>query len=340
MKKRGYTLSSEKTGHFSYSFVFSKNKKWISLSCSKYDPNYLITVDEVQELPRLLETSCILTGDIFGVGFFECFGKTGEWEDRVHISSRHCMCVLGKMWSNDCEPENANPDFWEPLLVDGNTFGQLKEAWNQGRGGLHEVAALLDMDESQLECECPLWEKDVITLYFNQKIEEAQMKEGATELTFHSVRYSPISGETAHYEFETIRGISSKGLRVILSGDCFANDEVELSNAKIRRSKDPAKDFNQERVYEYFEAPWKKTELSDGKVGFVAEFDEYVHFPGFDIKHPYLKHNLVDISSHYCSTLIFTPTVISGKEHKLLIYVIPYANKEEGASWAELTLQG
>jgi len=351
MKKKEFMPAAAEDASFSYSFVFSKNRKWITLTSPEYEPITGIVLGDAQELAKSMKTNCILTSVMDSdQASFDCFGKTGKRKDRVQIGSYGFDISeipaeqveenpeLAVMSGYGCEPEKANIDFWKPLLVDNHTFAQLQEIWNGDYVCKEEIfsvmAPLLGMDSDVVLCDYNIMndercDLDVTTLHFKQD-EPMFIKEGATKLTF-GITSVPVSGEEGYYAFCNIGGIS-KGLVIIVSGDCFTNGEVVLSNVEVRRSKEPMKDYKEGKFeFEYFCAPWEKFEAPDGKVGFIAKFDDYVFVNGVNMEHYSMKGKKGDdLRWFHESSIWFTPTILSGEMHKFWLYVIPQANWEEG----------
>ena len=351
MKKRGFMPATAEEAQFSYNFIFSKHKNWITLTSPEYEPITEIVLNDAQGLAKSMKTCSIITSVMDSDQVtFDCFGTTGKRKDRVQIGSYDFDISeipvtlieenpeLAEMSGYNCEQDKANTAFWKPLLVENHTFEELQEVWNGDYVCKEEIfsvmAPLLGMDADVVMCDfeimnCKRCDSDIVSLHFKQD-EPIFIKEGATKLDF-GITSIPVSGEESYYAFCNIGGIS-KGLVVIVLGDCFKNNEVELSDAKIRRSKDPMKDYKANKFeHEYFLAPWEKYEASDGRVGFIANFDDYEFFNGINMEHPSMKGKKgEDIKWYHESGIWFTPTIISGEMHKFELHVFPKSNQIEG----------
>lgn len=327
MKKNGFTPSSENESQFSYSFVFSKNKKWISLSSPNY-PSQAVQKD-VQELAKTMKTISIITNIIDSdVVTLELFNTTGNKKDTV---------VLGRPDYGYEETVMGNPRYWKPLLADVDTWQQLLEMWSESEtfaeSIISKTAPLFDMDSFIASTDYKDWlykdsviADDVITLYFENE-EPVFITEGATKL-IRGISSFWESGKEAYFAFSNIGGIS-KGLAIIVLGNCFKNGEVELTGeAKIRRNKDPMKSYKESnRDMEYFTAPWEKHEIADGRCGFVAFFDNYEFFNGVNTSHPTMNGKKGDdIRWFHESTVWITATVLSGEIHDFEAFAVPLSN--------------
>ena len=329
MKKAGWLPAAEDEAQCSCSFVFSKNNNWITLSSDGYEPITEMVLNDAQGLAKTMKTVCILTSVMASDEVsFDCFGAAGEKEDRVQVGEYGGP-------DNDCPPENANPEFWKPLLAEGYTWEQLLEIWNDDEyvckeGLFWAIAPLLGMDSANICADYRIMEEDdfdTVTLHY-KKDAPMFITEGPTKLV------CPGSGGDASglytFSFYNIGGIS-KGLGVLAVGDCIHNGEVELSDLIIDRRKDPMKMYKERGIpkmsdykndYVKYTAPWDEFILPDGRTGLWARFPDFEFLSGINMDNPAMRGKKGnDIRCYHSCVGRIKAKVLSGVEHKFDIYL-------------------
>jgi hypothetical protein len=329
MKKNGFVPATEKDSQISYSFAFSGNSEWITLSSPAYQSE--LELRDVQSLAKTMKTIGIITNildsDMATLSFFS---TSGERKDTV---------VVGRPDYEYEEKIMGQPKYWKPLLDDSFSWEQLLEIWNKDEvfveNLLSEMAPVFGMDSFCVCTDYADWEHDspksgATTMHFKNN-EPLFLTEGETRLQMQT--YSCYLVENAKigdiFCFFNTGGVS-KGLMVLLIGECFKAGEVEMIEMSVERYKEPLNvHANNDR--EYFSAPCKKCELPDGHIGYAAVFNDYEFFNGINTSHPSMKGKKGDDICHYHFNGIRMKTkILSGDMHKVYGYVIPLAaNKNQ-----------
>ncbi|MDR2532331.1 MAG: hypothetical protein LBC82_05760, partial [Oscillospiraceae bacterium] len=122
MKTKGLLPVTEEKAQYSYSFSFTENNSWLTLTEPTYEPGEETAIKTAQELAKALETNCILTGVIDSdMVILDLFDESGSKID---------MAVLGSPDYGFEETIMGSRELWEPLLTPEHTWEQLLEAWN------------------------------------------------------------------------------------------------------------------------------------------------------------------------------------------------------------------
>jgi O-6-methylguanine DNA methyltransferase len=336
MKRDGFVPVSESESQFSYSFTFSENKKWITLSSPDY-PSDSVQKD-ARGLAKTMKTISIIS-DITDsdMATLDLFNTTGNKKDTV---------VLGRPDYGCEETVMGQAKYWKPLLADNVTWEQILEIWGKNvtfvEDLLSETAPLFDMDSRNIRTDYRDWEYDnkneVTTLYFKNE-EPVFITDGSTILAYGTCSLSMISGEKERsvFSFSNIGGIS-KGLAIIFAGDCIDSGKLKLRNIEIERHKDPMYDFKNRRNaslnecdLEYFTAPFEEYISPDGEKALIVYFHDYEFNNGVNMKHPSMNGSKGhDIQWFHESMAIITADIIAGDTHEFTAYVIPLTNWNDG----------
>ena len=336
IEKKGLFPATKEDAQFSYRLAFSDDCSWVTLSSTEYDVGMDSVELEAKKLAKAMKTYCIVT-TIFDsdILLLKLFGATAKQTDRIAIGHPD---VINEAFGFDSAKANGKMECWIPLLTEDNTWEHLKEIWSGTYVFVEEalslMAPLLGMDLKNVSADYRYWEEiepnnlRVLALYF-KTAQPMFIKEGATKLNF-GITAILVSGIENYAAFYNIGGIS-KGLSIIFLGECFNNREVEISNIKIKRNKNPEADLNVERDFEIFTTQPKEYTTSDGRHGLIADVDDYVFYEGVNTEHPSMKGSKGrDIAWMYESDIWFTATIVSGDKHDFDLFVIPQSNWVEG----------
>lgn len=165
IKNKGYTTSDEDNASLSYTLVFSKDRKWVTvLSEDEQD-----TKNSAAEIAKLLRTT-VVNVELVDSDFAELslFDTTG-----THIDT----LTLGESYLGDDAP-TGSPECWQPLLSDGCTWKQVTAIQNNSyvfaEDALSDFAPLIgmDIDNILLDSESAADDKNTIALHFKKAKEK------------------------------------------------------------------------------------------------------------------------------------------------------------------------
>jgi hypothetical protein len=147
MGTKGLIPATEDDAEFSYSFVYSKNKRWIAFStpnCADYPAESLL--EEVQALAKAMKANAIIMSVVDSdMVVLNCFGETGGKAEQA---------VLGRPDYGFEDAVMGSPKYWTPLLTENYTFEELLEVWQKEETFAEDILAnmspLLGMDPEHL----------------------------------------------------------------------------------------------------------------------------------------------------------------------------------------------
>ncbi len=333
IKKQGFMPADEENSQYVYYLAFSDNREWVTLSSPEFEVGSDSDIT-AQKISKALKSICIETSvndsDWAIIKLYDSLNKT---KDTVIVGD------VEEFLGEESVNSKGKQECWTPLLVEGRSWEELQEIWQAdytfAEDVLSETAQFLGMDVNNIRADD---NSNVVALHF-KATGEVFIKEGATKLAFDCLD-CPISMEKAMFSFYNIGGIS-KGLAIILLGDCFKNHEIEVSDVTIRRNKYPKKaqqytkaiSMNQElegaNEEERFHARFQKYKATNNRYGVIAIFEDYEFFEGLNIEHPSMEGTKVLGIRHFYSTRIyFTAAILSGQSQQFYLHVIPMNNWE------------
>lgn len=345
MKKRGFVPTTSDNSQLSYTFILSENKDWITLVSDTSHED----MTDAQALAKAMKTVCIVTS-VHDSDFaaFHCYNTIGKAADFISLG----FCEEETECNNERKPPNVK--FWQSLLLEGRTFDELQEMWGEEYIFQEEVfakvAPLLGMDARNICMDFIHNESNnAITVYYKNE-EPLFFTEGVTKL--HTYVCSGIlSGEPNYFAFINVGGIS-KGLAIVVLGECFKNGEVKIGDEiKVERHKYPIEDYNgyksrgfgndgNEDELEIFTSQWEEYNIPDGRSGFIAYFNDFEFFHGLNLEHPSLKgRKRQDLTDFHGIIVWHSATIVSGDKHKLYAFAIPINNWEAGQTSVSMELQ-
>jgi len=204
------------------------------------------------------------------------------------------------------------------------------------------MAPLLGIDSNNIMMDYRICEEElpdnsnIVTLHFKSaRTIPLFLKEGPTILRLETAD-CPIGEGNFNFRFYNTGGIGA-GVRVFFTGDCIEKD-VEISDVKIRRVKDPKNRCNAKYPddYEFFTTALEKKEYRDGSFGYFANAFDYTFFDGINLEHPSIsgikKHSTKNCNLIFAheSVVDYTIKVLSGQQHKLRVGVAPINNRLDG----------
>ncbi len=337
MEKKGLIAATHESAQLSFYIAFSDTSNWITLSSPEYDIGSDSFKAEVQGLAKALKTCCIGTSvfdsDIVSL---ELFNYINKQEDTVLLGR---VDGLYDMPETELEQAKGNPECWKPLLAKDRTWEELASIWNTEylfeEEVLAKMAPLLNMDAQNIAADYHYWNEidpdntRLIRLYFTTS-EPEFITDGATKLAFY-FGANLVSSIENIMTFYNIGGVS-KGLSVMIYGDCFKNNEVEINALRIERPKNPRIGRHGQTDRDCFTAALEKANpLPNGQHGVAAHFFDYEFCEGINMGHPSMKvEKYINAVLAFSSTIFITATILSGEKHELSVYVIPHSNWMEG----------
>lgn len=341
MKSKDLILTDKADSQLVYYLVFSNNGNWVTLASPHFAPGNGSAIKETPNIAKEFKTFCVETS-VYDSDWamINLYNSSDKPIDTVVIGDAE------EFLGEESITQKGNQECWTPLIADGKAWGELSQIWNSDyvftEDGLCASASFLDMDLENMTAD---WKDiegkqdnpNVVTMYFKSSAEPF-IKDGPTKLTF-GIMSVPISGKDAYYAFCNIGGVS-KGLAVVLLGDCIKNHEVEITDFKIRRNKNPLKarqyakakggwipmtpDLEGGNEEELFYADLEEFHSLDDRDGLIAKFDDYEFFEGVNVTHPTMQGSEGhDIKWYYESDIWFKATILSGAQHKFSLHIIP-----------------
>ena|GEM_PF-6713458 len=143
--KKGFVPATEEDAQLTYSLVFSDESDWVSISSPEYQPGEKSLNEDAEGIAKSLKTHCI-TASVWDSDFIELelFGSTAKQRDSV---------VIGR-YEGLHAPKGVQK-LWEPLLINGTTWGRLSEIFNGNHTfierSLVEMAELVGMDSDSVK---------------------------------------------------------------------------------------------------------------------------------------------------------------------------------------------
>ena len=342
MEKKDLTPALKEESQFTYYVVFSKKSDWITLSSSDIDSSEIKT--KTQKLSRYLKTACI------GISVFD-----SDWAMLDMFDSEAKLIdsvVIGRADEFLDEPAvnaKGSPERWASLLAEGKTWEGLAKVWGADHvfveTALEKTAPFLGMDDENITSDYSRFEEEpnnnnnILCLRF-KTAEELFIKDGPTKLRLFHQSFA-VSGEEHVVSFCNLGGVS-KGLTVVLIGDCFKDSGIEVSDMTVEKNVRPPSPGKQsvgmdER--EVHSAKPKKYDMNDGSVMLRFDFDDFQFHEGLNMKHQSMKGKKGDDTffSYGCH-IRYTPVKnLSGKQH-FRFAVIPQNNWEAGQASYKMTL--
>ncbi len=157
MKSKGYTTAKEENADLTYTLVFTKDRKWVTV-LSEDDTD---TRSSAAELAKALKAYAVMV-ELVDSDFAELslFDETG-----AHIDT----LTLGESYLEDAAPM-GEPSVWKPLMV--GSWEQIEAIQNGSytfaEDALAEFAPVIGMDSKNilLDNDSDVDEKSAVTLYF------------------------------------------------------------------------------------------------------------------------------------------------------------------------------
>lgn len=149
MKTKGFISSTEEESELWYSFIFSRNKGWISISSSDYEDEATNTMlEDMQELIKSMKTVGVMTQVIDSdMVILNGFDESGVLRDKVVLGDSEMAEGLGG-------DSSGSSDFWKPLFISNHTWEQWQEICNKNydwpENALFELAPILGMDKEMI----------------------------------------------------------------------------------------------------------------------------------------------------------------------------------------------
>ena len=346
IEKKDLLLSTKEDSHFSYHLAFSDNSEWVTLSSPNFEGTDIKT--EMQKLAKAFKTVCIATNvfdsDIVLIYLFDSINKK---EDTVVVGHEDGW-VEAMMEAEGIESVRGNQECWESLLTTEKTWGELTQIWNDeyvfAEEALAKTAPFLGIDSKNITADYRCFEAEpgrfnVLDLHF-KAAGEVFIKEGPTRLSLYPQSF-PVAGERQTVSFCNLGGVS-KGVTVLLLGECFRDDGVKINEMTVEKMKNPRSPETLRHgagEREVHSAKVGNFEMPDGTAGLYFNFDDFQFHEGVNQKHPSIKgRNGDDIFfSHGCH-LRFTPIKILAGKHYIRFVVIPQSNWELGQTSYKMAL--
>lgn len=145
IKKKGYVVCGEDSAEISYTLVFSKDRKWVSVLNTEYQPGAQDVLEDAGIFAENLKTNVVSVGlvdsDFAELKLFDSSGKLAD------------TLILGESYMDVPSPNGAK-DLWQPLLSANSTWKQVTEIQNGSytfaEDALAEFAQLMGMDGNQI----------------------------------------------------------------------------------------------------------------------------------------------------------------------------------------------
>lgn len=145
IKKKGYVVCGEDSAEISYTLVFSKDRKWVSVLNPEYQPGAQDVLEDAGIFAENLKTNVVSVGlvdsDFAELKLFDSSGKLAD------------TLILGESYMDVPSP-NGEKDLWQPLLSANSTWKQVTEIQNGSytfaEDALAEFAQLMGMDGNQI----------------------------------------------------------------------------------------------------------------------------------------------------------------------------------------------
>jgi|GEM_PF-4247635 hypothetical protein len=334
MKKKGLVASAKEKAEYSYRIAFSNNSNWATLCSLNLDGSNI--KDEAENLAKILGTYCIATS-IWHSDMIELslYGASSEQQDTIFAGT-----MPFDESSDDSAKYKGIPEKWKPLFSNGTTWRQIKDVLENDytfvENMLIELAPLLGIDSKNIAADYSCIEEnpndfDFIELHFKSK-DQAFVKEGPTKLKMFHMSFA-VTDESHCVSFYNCGGIS-KGVSVILYGDCFENEEVEIGEMTLEKTispRSPKEISNGTWEREMHSAIARKYKTPNGVAGLCFDFNNFEFHEGIDTKNSAMKGKKGDdtIFAHSCC-LRFTPTKKLAGKQRFRFVVVPHENQLEG----------
>lgn len=181
VKKKGYVTCNENSAEISYTLVFPKDRKWVSVLNPDYQPGAENVLKDAGFFAEALKTNVISVGlvdsDFAELKLFDSSGKLAD------------TLILGESYMD--EPSSTGEkDFWQPLLTENSTWEQVTEIQNGSytftEDALGSFAPLIGMDSKQILLDCKDVGDNATMMHFK--------KAGEKKLTLNSA-FKQVFGE-------------------------------------------------------------------------------------------------------------------------------------------------
>lgn len=115
-EKKGLIPTTEEDAQITYWIAFNEDNSWATLGSGGYDLG--AANKDVPEIAKELKTHCILSS-VWSSDFLEIklFGSSPIQNDKIGVGQSY----------DDAKISKGNPELWEPLLVNGRTWEEVKE---------------------------------------------------------------------------------------------------------------------------------------------------------------------------------------------------------------------
>ena len=181
LRQKGYTVCSEDSAEISYTLIFSKDRKWVSVLNPEYQPGAENVLNDAGFFAEALKTNVVSVGlvdsDFAELKLFDSSGKLAD------------TLILGESYMDEPSP-TGKKELWQPLLTENGTWEQVTEIQNGSyifaEDALESFAQLIGMDGEQIMLDNEDTDDSAMVIYFK--------KAGEKKLTLNAA-FKQVFGE-------------------------------------------------------------------------------------------------------------------------------------------------
>lgn len=202
LRQKGYAVCDEDSAEISYTLIFSKDRKWVSVLNPEYQPGAENVLKDAGSFAEALKTNVVSVGlvdsDFAELKLFDSSGKLAD------------TLILGESYMDEPSP-TGKKELWQPLLTENGTWEQVTEIQNGSyifaEDALESFAQLIGMDGEQIMLDNEDTDDSAMVIYFK--------KAGEKKLTLNGA-FKQVFGEALEpLGFKMIKGRQPYFVRVV-----------------------------------------------------------------------------------------------------------------------------
>lgn len=179
LRKKGYAVCGEDSAEISYTLIFSKDRKWVSVLNPEYQPGAENVLKDAESFAEALKTNVVSVGlvdsDFAELKLFDSSGKLAD------------TLILGESYMDEPSP-TGKKELWQPLLTEDGTWEQVTEIQNGSyifaEDALESFAQLIGMDGEQIMLDNEDTDDSAMVIYFKKAGEKKLTLNAAFKLVF------------------------------------------------------------------------------------------------------------------------------------------------------------
>ena len=233
LRQKGYTVCSEDSAEISYTLIFSKDRKWVSVLNPEYQPGAENVLNDAGFFAEALKTNVVSVGlvdsDFAELKLFDSSGKLAD------------TLILGESYMDEPSP-TGKKELWQPLLTENGTWEQVTEIQNGSyifaEDALESFAQLIGMDGEQIMLDNEDTDDSAMVIYFKKAGEKKLTLNAAFKQVFgealEPLGFVKIKSKYPYY----VRVLNGEVVQVVAVKEEFGNTfDIVSGIATVYREK-------------------------------------------------------------------------------------------------------